>query len=77
MLGYTGTFEGHPVSVQATGMGTPSASIVVEELIGLGAATSIEGLELQWPAPSTRRERIDKVPVDRYSRIVEGKGLVG
>jgi DeoD family purine-nucleoside phosphorylase len=37
MLGYTGTFEGHPVSVQATGMGTPSASIVIEELIGLGA----------------------------------------
>ena len=25
MLGYTGTFEGKPVSVQATGMGCPSA----------------------------------------------------
>jgi DeoD family purine-nucleoside phosphorylase len=37
MLGYTGTYEGQPVSVQATGMGTPSASIVIEELIGLGA----------------------------------------
>jgi purine-nucleoside phosphorylase len=37
MLGYTGTYEGHPVSVQATGMGTPSASIVIAELIGLGA----------------------------------------
>ena len=36
MLGYTGTFEGTPVSVQATGMGCPSAAIVMEELIQLG-----------------------------------------
>jgi DeoD family purine-nucleoside phosphorylase len=36
MLGYTGTFEGSPVSVQATGMGCPSAAIVMEELIQLG-----------------------------------------
>jgi DeoD family purine-nucleoside phosphorylase len=37
MLGYTGTYKGAPVSVQATGMGCPSAAIVVEELIQLGA----------------------------------------
>ena len=37
MLGFTGTFEGRPVSVQTTGMGTPSLSIVVEELLRLGA----------------------------------------
>src|ERR671936_2450834 len=36
MLGYTGEFEGRPVSVQATGMGCPSAAIVVEELVQLG-----------------------------------------
>ena len=36
MLGYTGTFQGKPVSVQATGMGCPSAAIVVEELAQLG-----------------------------------------
>jgi purine-nucleoside phosphorylase len=36
MLGYSGTFEGEPVSVQATGMGCPSAAIVVEELVQLG-----------------------------------------
>jgi purine-nucleoside phosphorylase len=36
MLGYTGTFEGRPVSVQATGMGCPSAAIVTEELHQLG-----------------------------------------
>ena len=37
MLGYTGSYKGEPVSVQATGMGCPSASIVAEELIQLGA----------------------------------------
>jgi DeoD family purine-nucleoside phosphorylase len=36
MLGYTGTFEGKPVPVQATGMGCPSAAIVFEELVQLG-----------------------------------------
>jgi 5'-methylthioadenosine phosphorylase/purine-nucleoside phosphorylase len=36
MLGFTGTFEGKPISVQSTGMGCPSAAIVVEELIQLG-----------------------------------------
>ena len=37
MLGYTGTFEGKPISVQTTGMGCPSAGIVFEELVQLGA----------------------------------------
>jgi DeoD family purine-nucleoside phosphorylase len=36
MLGYTGTYKGKPVSVQTSGMGTPSISIVVEELLNLG-----------------------------------------
>lgn len=38
LLGYTGTYQGHPVSVQTTGMGTPSLSIVVEELLMLGTS---------------------------------------
>jgi DeoD family purine-nucleoside phosphorylase len=36
LLGYTGEFAGAPVSVQATGMGCPSAAIVMEELVQLG-----------------------------------------
>src|SRR3712207_9424896 len=36
MLGYTGTYRGRPVSVQSTGMGCPSAGIVIEELVQLG-----------------------------------------
>lgn len=33
MLGYTGTYKGERVSVQGTGMGMPSASIYINELI--------------------------------------------
>ena len=33
MLGFTGAYEGMPVSVMGTGMGIPSASIYVSELI--------------------------------------------
>jgi len=36
MLGFRGTWEGKDVSVQSTGMGCPSAAIVIEELIMLG-----------------------------------------
>src|ERR1700752_2512899 len=36
LYGYTGTWEGKPVSVQGTGMGCPGATIVFEELIQLG-----------------------------------------
>jgi DeoD family purine-nucleoside phosphorylase len=56
LWGYTGTArDGEPLTVQSTGMGGPSAAIVVEELIDLGARTLVrigtcgalaEGLDL-------------------------------
>ncbi len=33
MLGYTGTWRGHPVTIQGSGMGMPSLSIYANELI--------------------------------------------
>jgi uridine phosphorylase len=42
LWGYTGAArDGEPLTIQATGMGGPSAAIVVEELIALGARTFI------------------------------------
>ncbi len=41
LLGFTGAHHGRPVSVQTTGMGGPSAAIVVEELADLGVETLI------------------------------------
>ncbi|HVX80638.1 MAG TPA: purine-nucleoside phosphorylase [Devosiaceae bacterium] len=41
-LGFTGTWKGKPVSVQATGMGQPSLSIYVHELLNFyGVKTAI------------------------------------
>ncbi len=41
MLGFTGTYQGVPVSVQGTGMGMPSASIYAHELINEYGVTSL------------------------------------
>ncbi len=42
MLGFTGTWTGHPVTIQGSGMGMPSLSIYVNELIrDYGAKTLI------------------------------------
>src|SRR5271168_1572663 len=56
LWGYTGAApDGEPLSIQSTGMGGPSAAIVLTELIALGARRAIrvgtcgalaEGLEL-------------------------------
>ncbi|HXD22989.1 MAG TPA: ASPIC/UnbV domain-containing protein, partial [Gemmatimonadaceae bacterium] len=46
----------------------------MREVIGIGAATKIDWLEIKWPAPSGRVERLTDVPLDRYIRIVEGTG---
>jgi DeoD family purine-nucleoside phosphorylase len=41
LVGYTGTVDGTPVSVQVTMMGSPTTGIVVEELLMLGVQTLI------------------------------------
>lgn len=41
LLGYTGTVDGVPVSVQTTMMGAPTTAIVMEELLNLGVMTFI------------------------------------
>ncbi|PYV71138.1 MAG: CRTAC1 family protein [Acidobacteria bacterium] len=45
-------------------------------VLGIGTATQIEELEIHWPAPSSRVERLVNLAPDRYLRIVEGKGAV-
>ena len=46
------------------------------EILGIGPAAKIDWVEITWPPPSGRVERITNVPIDRYVRIVEGKGIV-
>jgi enediyne biosynthesis protein E4 len=45
-------------------------------VLGLGKATSVDWIEIRWPKPSERVERLERVPVDRYLRVVEGRGVV-
>jgi enediyne biosynthesis protein E4 len=46
------------------------------EVLGLGPAAKVDWVEIKWPQPSSRVERIATLPIDRYVTIVEGKGLV-
>jgi hypothetical protein len=45
-------------------------------VLGIGAHTRVDQLEIHWPPPSTLVERFTDVPVDRYICIVEGNGIV-
>ena len=62
LLGYTGQWNGKPVSVQGTGMGCPGATIVFEELIQLGVKrllrvgnAALEGASQALRSASRRR----------------------
>jgi hypothetical protein len=61
---------------QKTSGGSYLSSHDPREVLGIGAATAINWIEIAWPKPSTRVERIERPPIDRYVRVVEGKGIV-
>jgi len=46
------------------------------ELLGLGAAAKVDWVEIKWPLPSGRVQRLTDLPIDRYVTIVEGKGRI-
>jgi enediyne biosynthesis protein E4 len=46
------------------------------DVLGLGKAAKVQMLEIHWPAPSKRIEQIPNPPINRYIRVVEGKGIV-
>ena len=48
------------------------------DYIGLGREQvigKIDWVEIKWPAPSTRVDRLTKLPIDHYITVVEGKGI--
>jgi enediyne biosynthesis protein E4 len=59
-----------------TSGGSYLSSHDVREVLGLGGATKVNWIEIKWPQPSGRVERITDVPIDRYVTVVEGKGRV-
>jgi len=46
------------------------------EVLGMGATAKIDELEIHWPAPSKQIDKLTNLPINRYVRIVEGKGIV-
>jgi hypothetical protein len=46
------------------------------EVLGIGSSTRVELVEIHWPPPSKRVDRLAAAPVNRYVRVVEGKGIV-
>jgi hypothetical protein len=45
------------------------------EILGLGTATKVDWLEVKWPGPMGKVEKLTEVPIDRYIVITEGKGI--
>ncbi len=47
----------------------------LREVLGIGAAAQIDELEIHWPAPSKRIEKLTNLAPNRYIHIIEGKGI--
>jgi hypothetical protein len=44
-------------------------------ILGIGEKPKIDWVEIKWPGPSTRVDRLTKLPINRYITVVEGKGI--
>ena len=42
-------------------------------VLGLGPATKLDWVEIEWPLPSGEKQRLTNLPLDEYITIVEGK----
>jgi hypothetical protein len=57
-----------------TGGGSYLSSHDPRLVLGLGAATRVDWVEVEWPLPSGRTERFADLAVDRYVTLAEGTG---
>jgi enediyne biosynthesis protein E4 len=62
-------------SLLKTGGGSYLSSHDPRIVLGLGANTVLDRLEIRWPKPSTRVDTFVNLAVDRYITIVEGQGI--
>ncbi len=56
-----------------TSGGSYLASHDPREVLGLGSATKIDGVEIRWP--SGRVDRLTNLPINTYVKVVEGEGV--
>jgi len=67
----SGDFQRHQFKV---GGGSYLSSHDPRMVLGVGKRTKIDWIEVQWPQPSGKKERLTELPIDRYITIVEGQG---
>ena len=67
----SGDWQRHKLKV---GGGSYLSSHDPRMVLGLGKHNRVDWLEVQWPLPSTKKERFTDLPIDRYITIVEGEG---
>ena len=56
-----------------TGGGSYLSSHDPREILGVGAATKIDSIEIRWPNGTT--DRLTNVLLNKYIKVVEGAGL--
>ena len=56
-----------------TGGGSYLASHDPREILGIGGSSTVDSVRIEWP--SGQVDELTDVPVDRYSVVVEGKGI--
>jgi hypothetical protein len=56
-----------------TGGGSYLSSHDPREILGVGAATKIDSIEIRWP--SGKVDRLTNLPLNKYLKVVEGTGL--
>jgi enediyne biosynthesis protein E4 len=66
-----GDFQRHQFKV---GGGSYLSAHDPRMVLGIGKRMKIDWLEIEWPQPSGKKERIPGLPIDRYVTIVEGEG---
>ncbi len=59
-----------------TGGGSYLSSHDPRMVLGIGKAARIDTLEIHWPAPGKQVQTFTDVPLNRYIRIIEGRGIV-
>jgi len=73
----TWSFGGNTRSLLKSAGGSYLSSHDPRVVLGIGPIEKIDSVEIHWPAPGTHVDRLVNPPMDRYLRVVEGKGITG
>ena len=46
------------------------------EVLGIGNAPKIDELEIHWPGPGKQIDKLTNLPINKYIRVAEGKGVI-